>query len=200
MTTLRLLICCLVAALGFAGELQAKNKKHEHNDLDQAGGGKSQTILIVRHAEKPLAGPGLSSEGEKRAKTDVQYFQNYALDGKPLQLDHLYAAGDSKHSHRSRLTLEPLATALGKTLDLQFKDQDTTLLAADIHNHHQGQGLLIAWHHGEIPNLLRALGVDPSSLFAGGKWPEEQLGWVIELRYDAEGKLASSRCVEQKFP
>src|SRR6516164_11509611 len=64
------------------------------------------TILIIRHAEKPLVGTGLSAEGEVRAKAYVSYFQNFRIGSKPIHLDYLVAADDSEHSQRSRLTLE----------------------------------------------------------------------------------------------
>ena len=50
------------------------------------------TIWIIRHAEKPAAGAGLSSEGQERAKAYVRYFQNLRLDSLPARLDYLVAA------------------------------------------------------------------------------------------------------------
>src|SRR5437870_2950563 len=71
------------------------------------------TILIIRHAEKPDSGPGLTPAGHERAEAYVQYFKTFTLDSKPLKLDALFAAADSEKSHRPRLTLEPLSKALG---------------------------------------------------------------------------------------
>src|SRR5215475_11683247 len=69
------------------------------------------TILIIRHAEKPEIGTGLSSEGQARAESYVKYFQNFSFKSEAVQLDYLVAADDSDHSQRSRLTLEPLGRA-----------------------------------------------------------------------------------------
>src|SRR6476646_2034788 len=79
------------------------------------------TILIIRHAEKPEIGTGLSREGEERAQAYIHYFQNFRIKSEPMKLDYLVAADDSDHSQRSRLTLEPLGTAIGLKPDLRFQ-------------------------------------------------------------------------------
>lgn len=56
------------------------------------------TILIIRHAEEPSKGDGLSSRGTDRAQGYVEYFKNFTIDGKPLKIDHLFAASDSSNS------------------------------------------------------------------------------------------------------
>src|ERR1700722_14341307 len=67
---------------------------------------KDAVILIIRHAEKTASGDELSPDGYKRADAYVNYFKNYQVDGKPLKIDYLYAAADSKNSKRVRLTVE----------------------------------------------------------------------------------------------
>jgi hypothetical protein len=158
----------------------------------------NQIVLIVRHAEKPLAGPELSPLGEQRAKAYVNYFRNYQIDGKPLVIDYLYAARDSKQSERPRLTLEPLAAALGKTIDSRFDDNQTGKITKDIQKLRSDQNLLISWRHSKISNLIRALGANPASLLPNGDWPDEQYSWVIELRFK-NGKLTGSRLVEENI-
>src|SRR5271170_7271252 len=66
-------------------------------------------ILIIRHAEKPKAGPDLSPEGVQRAEAYVNYFKSFQVNSQPLTLDYLFAAADSKNSIRPRLTLTPLS-------------------------------------------------------------------------------------------
>jgi len=58
---------------------------------------------------------------------------------------------------------------------------------------------LIAWHHGEIPNLVQALGADPGKLFPEGKWPASVFGWVIELRFDHNGQVIpeATKCIHE---
>lgn len=147
------------------------------------------TILIIRHAEKPEFGAGLSSEGRARAQAYVGYFQNFRLDSKPLRLDYLVAADDSDHSQRTRLTLEPLAESIGLRPDLRFQARQSVELANELRSRMHGKTILICWRHHEIPDLLRALGADPQRLLPDGQWPAQQFGWVLELRYNHQGRL-----------
>jgi hypothetical protein len=147
------------------------------------------TIFIIRHAEKPDFGSGLTSEGEARARAYVHYFEKFRLDSRPLRLDYLVAADDSEHSQRSRLTLEPLAQAIGLKPDLRFQARQAEDLARELRSHSHGKAVLICWHHHEIPELLKAMGADPDSLLPQGEWPSQQFGWMLELRYDHEGRL-----------
>ncbi|MGA2174821.1 MAG: flagellar basal body-associated protein FliL [Verrucomicrobiota bacterium] len=151
-------------------------------------------VLIIRHAEKPESGKELTVEGEARAQAYVKYFGEFQLDGKPLKLDSLFAAHDSKNSNRPRLTLEPLAQALKLPLDSSFKDKEPEKLAAELQTKPHGKNILVCWHHGGIPGLARALGADPATLLPGGAWPDNVYGWVIELRYDGEGRLIPGEC------
>jgi hypothetical protein len=161
------------------------------------------TILIIRHAEKPPFGSGLSSQGQARAEAYVKYFQDLRLDSRPLQLDYLVAADDSAHSERSRLTLEPLARAIGLQPDLRYQARRPGDLAAELRSRSHGKAILICWHHAEIPKLLEALGADPNQLLPGGEWPPQQFGWLIQLRFDSEGQLIpgkSKRIKEHLMP
>ena len=147
------------------------------------------TILIIRHAEKPTAGQGLSPEGDARAEAYVRYFQNFRIGSQPLHVDYLVAADDSDHSQRSRLTLEPLGKAIGLKPDLRFQAKRPQDLAKELRSTPRGKHILICWHHREIPDLVAALGADPGRLLPNGEWPAQQFGWVLELRYDHEGHL-----------
>jgi hypothetical protein len=61
------------------------------------------TVLIIRHAEKPDSGAGLSPAGEARAQAYVGYFQHLTLNGTEFRPDTLIATADSKNSARERL-------------------------------------------------------------------------------------------------
>ncbi len=147
------------------------------------------TIFIIRHAEKPEDGAGLTPSGEKRALAYVNYFAGVKVDKAPLKLDHLFAAADSKNSERPRLTLEPLSGALKLPLDLRFEADDVAALAEELKLRDHGKGMVICWHHGTIPALLAALGADPARLLPDGEWPKDVFNWVIELRFDANGQI-----------
>ena len=169
--------------------------------LSQAAfaGPKDATVLLIRHAEKSLDTKELTPAGEARAKAYVAYFQNYQVQGKPLKLTAVYCTTDSKKSHRTRATVEPVAAALGLKVDSHFENKDFASMAADLEAHHSGENVLVCWHHGHIPKLLQALGADPATLLPGGVWPEDKYDWLIELRYDADGKLQEARRVDEGF-
>ena len=158
-------------------------------------------LYIVRHAEKPEEGTGLTPAGVARANAYPAYFRKDPLDGSTLHLTHLFAATDSKKSFRPRLTLEPLAKAVHQTLDLRFTDKEPAPFVADLRGHDYGKRILIAWRHGETPTLLAALGADPLKYVPEGKWPDGVYDRVIELSFDAKGDLdpAHSRMVQERL-
>ena len=153
---------------------------------------KDVVILIIRHAEKPASGPGLADAGKARAQAYVDYFRNFTIGSKPVQLDFLIAAADSQESHRPRLTLEPLSRALNLKLHTHIKDKEHSQVVREVESKNHHKAFLICWHHGEIPELLRAFGVDSKLLLPHSKWPDEQFGWVLQLRYDSAGRLIAN--------
>jgi hypothetical protein len=164
---------------------------------------KDTVILIVRHAEKPETGFELSPEGEKRAAAYATYFQNFTVESQVLKPDYLFATADSKNSHRPRLTLEPLHQATGLKIDDRFGNKDVAGLVNEIEARPHGKVILIAWHHGSIPELVHDLGADTGTLFPKGKWPENVFNWVLELSFDHDGKLVpqkTRRIVEHLMP
>jgi hypothetical protein len=153
----------------------------------------NEVILIIRHSEKPDTGDGLTEAGERRAKAYVEFFKAHKVDGKPLHLDYIFAAKDSKKSHLPRLTVEPLAEALKMKLDLRFTDKDPAAMAKELMTHRFGHEILLSWRHGEIPALIGALGGDAKPLVPETKWPDSVFDRVIELHFDANGKFSSSQ-------
>ena len=158
------------------------------------------TILIIRHAEKPLSGQGLSPAGEQRAQSYVRYFQTLREGGRPLKPDALFAMKDSDNSARPRLTLEPLAHALNLPIETEYKSKNTPELAALLRSPRcAGHTALICWRHGELPELLAALGANPESLLPYGEWPETAFNWLIELQLGPDGALRSSRIINERL-
>jgi len=195
---LRFVLWAVVAGLWVAAPALADDSApapagHVHPALSNA------TILIIRHAEKPAVGNTLTPAGAARAQAYVGYFQHLQLDGQPVKLDHIFCTADSKGSERPRLTVEPLGKALGMPLDNRFKAKDTAALAMEIRTVAHGKTLLICWHHGDIPALLESLGANPASILSKGKWPDAVFGWMIELRYDADGKLHETKLIHENL-
>jgi broad specificity phosphatase PhoE len=160
---------------------------------DAQEGPKNSVILIIRHAENPADGHGLSPRGEERAKAYKDYFQNFTVDSKPRKPNAVLVAADSKQSHRPRLTVEPFTKAAKLPIDGSFGNKHPADLAAELRANHQGKVILICWHHGQIPDLLRALGAAPETLLPNGKWPRNVYDWVIMATFDENGRLIPER-------
>jgi len=162
-------------------------------------GPKDSTVLIIRHAENLATSHGLSPRGEQRAEAYKDYFKNFSVDSKRVEPQAIFAAKDSKQSHRPRLTIEPFAKAAGLPIDMRFGSNESDHLAAALRATESGKVVLVCWRHGVIPDLLRALGEKPKKLLPNGKWPDSVYDWVLVLSYDQDGRLipGSTRRVEQ---
>jgi hypothetical protein len=166
---------------------------------DAQEGPKDSVVLIIRHAEDGGPGRALAPRGQERAEAYRNYFLNFTVDSKRLEPDVIFAAKDSKQSHRPRLTLEPFAKAARLRIDGRFGNNQSADLAADLRANQQGKVILVCWRHPYVPDLLRALGAKPEDLLPRGKWPGSVYDWVLLLSYDADGHLipASSRRINE---
>ena len=166
-------------------------------------GPKNSVVLIIRHAEDADSGDGISSLGQKRADAYKNYFRNLTVDSKRLEPEVVFAAKDSKKSHRPRLTVEPFAKAAKLKIDTRFGNSQSAELAADLRANDQGKVILICWRHPYIPALLGALGATPKTFLPNGKWSGSVYDWVILLSYDQDGRLipeSSRRINEHLLP
>jgi hypothetical protein len=166
---------------------------------DAQDGPKNGVVLIIRHAENPDTGHGLSPRGEQRGEAYKDYFKNFTVDSKRLEPNVIFAAKDSKQSHRPHLTVEPFAKAAGLPIDMRFGSNESAHLADTLRATEQGKVILVCWRHGVIPDLLRALGEKPKKLLPDGKWPDAVYDWVIMLSFDQNGRLipASTRRINE---
>jgi len=155
-------------------------------------GPKDSVVLIIRHAEDAGSGDGISSLGQERAEAYKNYFLNFAVDSKRQEPAVIFAAKDSKKSHRPRLTMEPFAKAANLKIDTRFGNNQSADLAADLRANQQGKVILICWRHPYIPALLGALGANPESFLPNGKWPGAVFDWIILLSFDQNGHLIPS--------
>lgn len=137
--------------------------------------------LILRHAEKPDSGdePDLSARGRLRAAAlSVCLPQRF---GRP---DYLFAARDTKESRRSRLTLTPLSQALGVPINCTFDRMDFDDMAKHLQSGQIRKDtiVVIAWHHGTIPELVKHLGVQ----HAPAQWDDNVFDqfWRVQLGKD----------------
>jgi len=162
-------------------------------------GPKNAVVLIIRHAEDAGSGDGISPLGQERAEAYKDYFLKFTVDSKPREPQVIFAAKDSKKSHRPRLTIEPFAKAAQLKIDTRFGNEQSADLAADLRANQQGKVILICWRHPYIPALLGALGANPTTFLPNGKWPGAVYDWVILLSFDQDGRLipSSSRRINE---
>jgi phosphohistidine phosphatase SixA len=139
------------------------------------------TIMLIRHAEDGGdVNFHLSPEGAKRAQALPQLF------GPRLpKPDIIVATRASKASDRPMETVEPLAKALHLPIDNRFKDDDFETLAHDLltDERYAGKVVLVCWHHGKLPKLARALGVNDVL-----RWPNKQFDRVWVIDYSKKGR------------
>lgn len=189
LTRLRTLMLGSLMVLGLMVTAQA----WAHKESKDVRGLSNVTVLIVRHAEKPDAGPLLSPRGEQRAAAYANYFDPLLLNGISVVPQRLIATSDSKQSSRPRLTLTPLSQRLQLPLETPYADNQVDKLVKSLRKSNQAQTVLIAWHHGHIDKLIEAFGGDGPSLTGMKKWPENVYDWLIVLRFDDQGQLIESR-------
>jgi len=159
---------------------------------DAQEGPKDAVVLIIRHAEDADSGDGISPLGQERAEAYKDYFLKFTVDSTQREPQVIFAAKDSKKSHRPRLTMEPFAKAANLKIDMRFGNDQSADLAADLRANQQGKVILICWRHPYIPALLAGLGANPKSFLPNGKWPGAVFDWIILLSFDQNGHLIPS--------
>ncbi len=117
------------------------------------------TILLIRHAEKLTDGRiDLSPVGFERAKGIPELFGG-AGAAAPHNLprpDFLFATHLSKKSNRPVETITPLSEALGLPISAEIEDDDFATLAKELlSGKYAGKVVLVAWHHGKLPEFAR---------------------------------------------
>ena len=154
---------------------------------------RNATVLIVRHAEKPDSGNGLSPRGQQRAEAYAGYFDPLRLDGETLLPGRLIASRDSRSSERPRLTLAPLSRHLQLPVEQAWADDQVDQLARSLRKENQAPVVLIAWHHGHIDKLIHAFGGDTGNITGHKSWPGGVYDWLVVLHFDDRGRLVPSR-------
>ena len=113
-------------------------------------------VLIIRHGEKPdTESSDLSPRGFERAAALAK-----VIPADFPRPDFLFATHRSKKSDRPVETITPLSHTLGEPIVAEFADDEFAKLAHQILGdpRYSGKIVLIAWHHGKIPELAKALG------------------------------------------
>jgi broad specificity phosphatase PhoE len=143
----------------------------------------------MRHADKPddPDDPDLSAAGVARA----EHLATYILQtfGRP---DYIIATARSKHSDRPFETVEPLARAVGLSIQHDIGDKDFEDLVEEIFSDpaYHGKTVLICWHHGTLPAIAALLGATPGSY--PDPWPDDTYNVILDFRYDPNSSSAPS--------
>jgi phosphohistidine phosphatase SixA len=152
-------------------------------------------LYIMRHGEErgDRSDIHLSPRGVRRA---VKLHELFGPDGRIGQVDALVATAQTAHSNRCYETLAPLAALLGLTIRHDFKDDDYKKQAKQLKGReYEGLRVLLAWHHGTIPDLARALGARVAML-PWRNWPDKQYSEVWALTFGSLG-LQRIEAIEQ---
>ncbi|MBB3287361.1 MULTISPECIES: hypothetical protein [unclassified Rhizobium] len=123
----------------------------------------TQTIVFMRHGEKPEAGLGqLSCQGLNRSLALPPVLSK--LFGKPAAI---FAPDPSKRKEDSGIsydyirplaTIEPTAVAFGLPVDTSFGYEDIDDLKAELKKPvYAGKLIFVAWEHKQIVDLARQL-------------------------------------------
>jgi len=157
------------------------------------------TILLIRHAEKLTDGQiDLSPAGFERARLIPQLFAGPSAPA-PHNLprpDFLFATHLSKKSNRPVETITPLSQALGLPIGSEIEDADyATLAKLLLSGRYAGKIVLVAWHHGMLPEFAEALGAAPPYK----PWPDTQFDRVWRIDY-RDGKAMLTDLPQSLLP
>ena len=147
-----------------------------------AGAQPPATIYLIRHAEKLTdKRPDLAQQGFLRAALIPNLFLPPAGSSRAAlpKPDFLFATARSKNSNRPFETVMPLSSALNEPIMNEIEDDNFGDLAKLLlSGKYAGKVVLVAWHHGKIPDLAAALGAA-----APYKWPDTQFDRIWRIDY-----------------
>ncbi|MGY5804488.1 hypothetical protein ACXHMN_24395 [Rhizobium sp. LEGMi12c] len=164
----------------------------------------TQTIVFMRHGEKPEAGLGqLSCQGLNRALALPPVLTK--LFGKPAAIfapDPSKRKKDSGTSYdyiRPLATIEPTAIALGMPVDTSFGYEDIDDLKSELKKPaYAGKLIFVAWEHKQIVDLARQLMSDNGGdEKAVPKWHGKDFDSLYVLRIG--GNKATSAATFEKM-
>ena len=122
----------------------------------------TQTLVFLRHAEKPEGGLGqLNCQGlnraidlstllpEKFGKADYVFAANPTRNVEEGELDNSYSY------IRPLMTISPAAIKLGLPVNIEFSANDTSDLARELlEDKYHNPTIYTAWSHGYLPELI----------------------------------------------
>lgn len=143
-------------------------------------------VVIMRHAEKPIAGNELNEQGFRRAEALVDFFKTspeMSKYGAPAAVYAMAPKGEDG-TLRPIQTVTPLARSLGLEVKKAYNKKHVADLVAEIMRDpaYEGHTVVVCWAHDGIPDIVEAFG------WRGGpdKWPGPVFdrAWVIDFSGD----------------
>ena len=130
-------------------------------------------IVIIRHAEKPASPePHLAIRGKMRA------IGLSRLLPKIVKPDFIFASTSTRHSERPYQTIRPTADKLKLDVITKYADKATKKIVKELRKKKfKGKTILICWHHGQMPKLIRELG--QRSPYP--RWPDGLFDRIINI-------------------
>ncbi|TVT84789.1 histidine phosphatase family protein [Pseudomonas sp. H3(2019)] len=122
----------------------------------------TQTLVFLRHAEKPAGGLGqLNCQGLNRAIKLAELLPekfgkaNYVFAANPTR-NVEEGEFDTSYSYlRPLLTISPTAIKLGLPVNIEFSANDISDLADELlHAKYRNSIIYTAWSHGYLPDLI----------------------------------------------
>ncbi len=189
----RLATVCLAVACA-APSLQAQ-------DDPAADGARVETIVFVRHGEKPANDEGqLTCQGLNRALAlpDVliarygaaQFVYAPATTKKPVSAKKSGVEGGTAFSYvRPLMTIEPTAIRLGLPVETKFAFDEIAGLQSELTSPaYQRATVYVAWEHHLLAQLVKRLmsayGSDATEV---PEWPGEDFDSIFVVRIRTEG-------------
>jgi phosphohistidine phosphatase SixA len=155
---------------------------------------KPKMILVMRHAEKPddPDDPDLTKEGEARAIKLATFIPQQF--GEP---DFIFASAITRHSARPYETVQPLAKATSIGIDATVADNDYGALAKALltKDKYADKLVVVCWHHGNIPPLMRYLGATAGSY--PNPWDHKVFNLILQVEFS--GGSVSVKQVTEPF-
>ncbi|CAG9989612.1 unnamed protein product [Clonostachys byssicola] len=147
-------------------------------------------LYMIRHGEKPDDGSvGLSRKGRKRAQCLRRVFGFKSL----CNIGYVIAQDYKKSGKRKRPydTVAPVASDLGLEVDTSCDRDDSECVKKLIQNYKGDKNILLCWQHGQMNNILEALGAEDVE-----NYPEDRydLIWTVPSPYDEITAETSENC------
>ncbi|PMZ87945.1 hypothetical protein PS893_03838 [Pseudomonas fluorescens] len=128
----------------------------------------TQTLVFLRHGEKPAGGLGqLNCQGLNRAidlatlLPDKFGKANYVFAANPTRNVEEGEFDNSYSYIRPLMTISPSAIKLGLPVNINFSANDTSDLADELlHDKYHNAVIYTAWSHGYLPELINKVAGD----------------------------------------